>query len=285
MRHTSRWITAILLVLSVPVALAQAPLKLGDDVRAAFASDNPSHMVFGAAVVDIPEGTIAFYKKAADSERNDRKYLVVLDRYVVGVLQDTGAGSEILVDADGNGTLDYASNVLRVPFWVVAREYSHTPEDADNVRPYMDHSIQNFNSTADPYSTGRHARLLVSLLDAVADPTTPNRDLLYALFDYHTLGNRYPWAAMQAIRYVTDSYLNRYPNAHPILYLHTAESMINLGQSSAARDVVAFLVQSWPGFIPGRVYEWQLEPDPERRRELYQALKNSFPNHWIVLQL
>lgn len=264
---------------------ARDPLSVGDDVYQAFMADAPQYKVIGPSIVRIPEGVVDFYKTKVQPDPEDGYYLVILDRYVVGVLQPIAEQPIILIDADGNGTLDYESRILRVPYWVVAREYQVQGQEPNNVKAFLDQALANFNSDSDPYASGAHPTLLADLIELTADANAPNRDLIYSLFDYYMVGDRHPLAALQAMRFLTETYIARHGEEHPLFYLHTLESYLGLGYLEDAAALADVLVTLWPGFIPGYVYQWELEQDPQRKSELYDRLKAAHPDHWIVRQL
>jgi len=282
-----RYSTFVLLFCFVSAGWLHAsdPMVLGENVLDAINQANPQFKVLGTQIVPIPEGTIDYYKLEAETDESDIKFLVVQDTYVVGVLQGNENVDEILVDANGDGTLDYASHTLVVPYWVVAQGYEHDGGSKDDFKIALDQAIENFNSVDNPYLSGAHSELQNILLSISGLENVSNRDLFYALFSYYYLGDRYPWEALQAIGYLSEKYYERYQEDHPLFYLHTLESLINLGYRDNARELADSLVQFWPHFVPGRVYQWQLEDDPDRKAELYDALKKSDPDHWIVQQI
>ncbi len=90
---------------------------------------------------------------------------------------------------------------------------------------------------------------------------------------------------MHPVQYASGAYADRYGGEHPLFYLHTLEMLLNLGYQEDARNIAEMLVSGWPECIPGHVYRWQLEPDPETRDRLYRQLKETYPTHWIVAQI
>ena len=186
------------LFITVSVFLSsQELLVIGDNVIEAIDMENPQFKTIGQELLRIPEGTIDYYKLKASTDDTDVKFLVIQDQHVIGVLQNVNGQSQILIDATGNGVLDIQLDYLIVPYWVVAHNYQHNQTATDNIKPAFDNAIQNFNSTDNPYTTGSHQELINKLLSLATDITLPNRDLYYALYSYYTLGDRYPWAALQ----------------------------------------------------------------------------------------
>ena len=266
-------------------ALSHRIFEIGDNVLDAFEANTPQFKTPGPTILPIPEGTIDFWKYRASTTERDVKFLVVNDRHVVGVLQHVSGQDVILIDQDGDGTLDYSSDILRVPYWVVARTGSATAGAPDNVGPFLDRAFAHFNGDANPYASGAHDDLLASLISAVSDASLPNRDVLYALFEYYRLGNRHPRMALYNLRYVILNYVERLGADHPIFYLHSVETFLNMGYPGDAVEPMNELVRRWPDFVPGLVYQWTLESDREEKTRLYRALKDAHPNHWIVVQI
>jgi hypothetical protein len=138
----------------VGFTFASDPMVPGDNVMDAINQANPQFKVLGTQIAPIPEGTIDYYKLQAETDDSDIKFLVVLDTYVVGVLQNNDGVDEIVIDADGDGTLDYVSQYMVVPYWVVANEYMHEGGSNDAFKDAMDQSIEMFNSTTIRISVG-----------------------------------------------------------------------------------------------------------------------------------
>lgn len=265
--------------------ISQEALEVNDNVKIAIDSMAPQYKTIGQQIVPIPEGFIDYYKLQSETTDKDLKFLVIQDQYVVGVLQQVNGIDQILIDANGDGSLDYESQFLAIPYWVVAQKYHHNSSAANNVEELLNQLVESFNSDQNPYLSGTHKKLTEDLLEFSSNESKPNRDLTYALYSYYTLGNQYPWAALQAINYLAKEYYGRYEADHPIFYLHILESLINLSYSDEAIKLADSLVEGWPDFVPGRVYQWQLETDKEKKKTLYKELKELFSEHWIVKQI
>ena len=259
---------------------AEDVVQIDDNVLVLFNKYKPQYKTIGPRILDIPEGQIDFYKMKVDTDEKDLKFLVIKDKYIIGILQNIDGEDQLLIDANGDNILDYSSPELTIPFWVVSLEYNH--ENKDNLDYYFDVAIENFNGEINPYTSGLHYQFLEKLLVSVSDPDMPNRDIIYALYDYYNHGDQYPWVALQAINYVNKTTNDRYKKDNLLFYLHTMESLINFGYSDRAIPLMKELVEKWPEFIPGLVYRWQLEKDASKKEEYYKDLKANHPEHWIV---
>ena len=58
-----------------------------------------------------------------------------------------------------------------------------------------------------------------------------------------------------------------------------------MGYKDDAANFANDLVTMWPEFIPGLVYQWQLEQNLETKNKYYKSLKELYPDHWIVIQI
>lgn len=86
---------------------------------------------------------------------------------------------------------------------------------------------------------------------------------------------------------VLNEYLDRFHQeiAHPLLFLWIIEEYIPLGEKDKACSITEDAKDEYPDFIPFKVYSWQLEKDPEIKKEKYKELKKNYPKHWIIAQI
>ncbi len=269
-------------LIAVSSLYAEDIALIEDNVLDLFNSYNPQYKTIGPKILNIPEGQIDFYKMKIDTDESDLKFLVIKDKYIIGVLQNVNGEDQLLIDANGDNLLDYYSQELTIPYWVVASECNNHSNNEYNLDIYFDEAIEIFNGEVNPYSSGLHYQFTQKLLVSVSAPETPNRDIIYALYDYYNHGDQYPWVALQIINYISKTTYDRYKKDNLLFYLHTMESLINFGYSDRAIPLMEELVKKYPEFIPGLVYRWQLENDASKKEKYYKDLKTNYPNHWIV---
>jgi hypothetical protein len=276
----------LLSVLAFPL-WAQNNLALGQDLLQFMNKNPPGYKTFGPKILQMREGTIDFYKYSPVTTDLDLKILVVVDKYEIGVLQREDDDSVILLDMKGDGKLDTKFPILFVPYWVVAQ---NTPNrlktNNNNVKEFLDGFYKAFQTDVNPYlQNGELDQRSSELLKNLENDNLENRDLIYTIFCYYRLGNAFPMQALEALNYLTDNYVSRFDSAHPLLFLYTVETLLNLGNIEGARGVLLDLLKIDPGFVPAQVYQWQLEQDKQEKERLYKQLKKLHPNHWIVVQI
>ena len=84
---------------------------------------------------------------------------------------------------------------------------------------------------------------------------------------------------------MSDELRSRFNKENPLVLLYELETYINLKQDDKAREILKELREKDPTFIPGMVYEYQLETDKEKAKFLLADLKKNHGNHWIVKRL
>jgi hypothetical protein len=279
-------ITVLLLLLSLltaPPVFSQENLSLGRDLRQYLDQHPPTFKTEGPTIIKMREGKIDFYKYRQKTTEADLKILTVNDKYPIGVLQRTGDKDIIFLDMMGSGKLDTEFPILFVPYWVVAES---TPKELktyhNNVFHYLEGFFQSFQADTDPFASGGHKKRMEELLSLMSNDNLENRDLIYVLYCYYFLGNTFPRQALEPLHYLTNNYLERFDTDHPLLYLQTLETQINLGDDDGARKILRHLLEMKPDFIPGLAYQWRLEKDPKMKEKYYKELKRKYPNHWIV---
>lgn len=260
-------------------------LNIGDNIVSIFNENIPKYKTEGIKIINIEEGKVDFYKYKIETTDNDIKYLVILDKYIIGVLQNNNGNNEFIFDMNGDGILDTIFNKMVIPYWVVKENNISNISRHNNIQIWLDNAFTNFNSTENPYSSGNHIQLLKNILFEIENGNIENKDILYSIYFYYYMGNKYPWIALQTLLFIKDAYLNRFDKLHPIIYLFEIETYINLNRIEEAKAVLNTLLEIAPEFVPGYVYRWQLENNPKKKREYYIFLKEKYPNHWITVQI
>jgi hypothetical protein len=285
-RPVVRPVVLSLLVLLSASGFCQENLALRQDLLSYLKDNPPTLKSAGPKVVDIPEGTVDFYKYKAKTDPSDIKILVILNKYPVGVLQSVNGKAQLLYDLTGDGVLDTEVAGLEVPYWVVVRNTEDKLKTAtNNIKQYLDGYYQLFQQETNPFTSGKLTAYTDAVLKAMSTGNGENRDLLYALYCCYRWGNKYPAGTASSLDYLAKTYSLRFGADHPIFYLQFLEAYIELGNKDAARKVLELLLKVDPNYVPAQVYRWQLELDLDKKAEYYADLKSHHPHHWIVSQL
>jgi len=270
------------LLINSAVFSQQILFELGDNILDYLNNNPPPYLVVGANVINTPDGRVDFLKYKTETAPIDTKFLVQ-GQSAFGVMQYENDTTSILYDITGDGILDVVFNDLIIPFWVLANSQYTKISRNNNLRQYLDNGYNVFNSDIGPYAPGTGDSYFSGLVSQF-DVSVDNRDLFFGLIQYYTYTN-YPDLALMIIYSIGLNYENRFGSAHPLIHLHFAESLMNLGNLELARTTINQILSTNPDFVPAKVYSWQLEIDPVIKQRKYTELKTNHPNHWIVKQI
>jgi len=270
------------LLINTAIFSQQILFKLGDNIIDYLNNNPPQYLTIGTFVINSPDGRADFLKYKAETTVIDTKFLVQ-DSTIFGVMQHENDTTSILYDITGDGILDVVFDDLIIPFWVLTDSQYTKISQNNNLRQFLDNGYNVFNSDAGPYSPGTGDSFVSSLFSQF-DVSVDNRDLIFGLMQYYTYTNS-PELAVMIIYSFGINYENRFGSAHPLIHLHFAESLINLGNFELALTTINHILSTNPDFVPAKVYSWQLEKNPTVKQRKYVELKTNHPNHWIVKQI
>jgi len=260
----------------------QILFHIGDNIMDYLNKNPPQYLTQGTFLYNIPDGGVDFLKYKAETSEIDTKFLVQ-GSSVFGVMQYENNTTMLLYDITGNGILDVNHDSLLIPFWVLSKS-SHTKISGNNnMLRFLDNGLKMFNGDDNPYTNDAMRKYVVDF-SSLINTSTDNRDLFYGMLEYYRLA-QYPELALMIISELGMRYLERFGNIHPLISLHIAESLINLGDNELADEFINDILSTNPDFIPAKVYSWQLEEDPIIKQRKYNDLKTNHRNHWIVRQI
>jgi hypothetical protein len=234
-------------------------------------------MVQGTFLLNSPDGRVDFLKYKAETTEVDTKYLVQ-GSTVFGVMQYENNASGILYDINGDGILDVRHDSLFLPFWGLSESTYTKISKNNNLLQFMDYGFKMFNDDAGPAAA---VNKFLSDLSAHIDISINNRDLFYGMLEYYNFVDD-PVLALMLISELGIRCEERFGTVHPLIFLHMAESLINLSNYDLAIKFIDEILSTNPNFVPAKVYSWQLEKNPTVKQRKYNELKASHPNHWIV---
>ena len=246
-----------------------------------YINDNPpQYRVQGAFAINSPDGRVDFLKYRAVTTEIDTKFLVQ-GSTVFGVMQSENNVTSFLYDINGDGIIDIIRDSFFLPFWVLTESQYTNISTNNNLLELFDNSLRMFNDDAGPSATGVN---ILSDFSSNMGISVNNRDLFYGMLQYYLFA-RDPDLALMIISELGKSYERRFGGMHPLIYLHIAESLINMNLNEYAIEYINELLLIQPDFVPAKVYSWQLEEDPAVKQRKYNELKRDHPNHWIVRQI
>ena len=260
----------------------QILFKVNDNIIDYLKNNPPQYLTYGSFFINSPDGRIDFLKYKAETTDIDTKFLVQ-GSTVFGVMQCENNTTSLLYDITGDGIIDVIHDSLFLPFWVLSQSQYTNISASNNLMEFFDNGMRMFNDDASPYTLGVNNRYLSELFSNM-DISINNRDLFYGMFQYYSFV-RYPALALLTISELGIRYERRFGNIHPLIYLHIAESLINMNLNEYAIVYINEILLIHPDFVPAKVYSWQLEENPAIKQRKYNELKRNHPNHWIVRQI
>jgi hypothetical protein len=260
----------------------QIIFNIGDNIIDYLSKNPAQYLTYGTFIIDYPDGRVDFLKYKAETSEIDTKFLIQ-GSTVFGVMQYKNKITTLLYDITGDGILDVSHDALILPFWVLSESTYTNISNSNNLSQHMTNGFNIFNSDIGPNAPDGLRNYLIDL-SSYMGTSNNNRDLFYGLMQYY-IYTQSPSLALMLISELGIRYEKRFGNMHPLILLHTAESLIQLGNREAALIFINDLLSTNPNFIPAKVYSWQLETDPVIKQRKYNELKTNHPNHWIVKQI
>jgi len=260
----------------------QILFNVGDNIID-YLNNNPTqYLTQGTFFINFPDGRIDFLKYKAETTDIDTKFLIQ-GSTVFGVMQYENGTTNFLYDITGDGILDINFDSLFLPYSALTNSQYTKKSRNNNLRQFLDNGFNMFNDDAGPYAPGINNKFLSDFLSQL-DVSVDNRDLFYGMLQYYNFV-RSPELALMIISSIGIMYEDRFGAFHPLILLHYAESLINLGLYEYAIDAINKILSTNPNFIPAKVYSWQLEENPTIKQRKYNELKTNHSNHWIVKQI
>jgi hypothetical protein len=282
MKYFKYFFLSIYFFISGIIYSQQIILHIGDNIIDYINKNPPQYLTQGIFLYNIPDGSVDFLKYKTETSEIDTKFLIQ-GSTVFGVMQYENNTTKLLYDITGNGILDISHDSLLIPFWVLTKSTHTKISSNNNILRILDNGLKMFNGNDNPY-TNDAMKKYVAEFSSLINISTDNRDLFYGMLEYYRLA-QYPALALMIITELGIRYNERFGDIHPIILLHTAESLINYGNNELPVGFINDILSTNPNFVPAKVYSWQLEKDPIVKQKKYNDLKTNYRNHWIVKQI
>ena len=79
--------------------------------------------------------------------------------------------------------------------------------------------------------------------------------------------------------------LSLYNRIPVIVCIYMGEALQSGGMKDEAREQFKMSLEFYPNSIPLLVYNYRLEEDPSKQKEMLKELKAKYPEHWMVKDL
>ncbi|MGI5173244.1 hypothetical protein H0R92_06550 [Treponema sp. OMZ 840] len=254
--------------------------EVGDTIDERYNREKPEFILHETEVMNFK---LQVRSKKTEIMTGDYVYLCI-DGHNFGILV-YDESEKYIFDLDGDNVLDVEMQQLFIPIWVFEKSEQFIKDPSkNNIKEYLDLLLAAFNDNENPYSSGKLESLKRKL--SIVDVRHPNQDLQYALFMYYACLGISSDLDKATLAIFDRIYCKRFSErTHPLIVLHMLETYINMGNRADAEKLLETGIREYPSFIPFQVYSWQLERDAILKKQKYDSLKNTYPNHWIVKQI
>jgi hypothetical protein len=193
-------LTLNLLLLFSQFLYADTLLRLGDNMYEYMKANLVKFSMPAGNVSPWVEGQdtlIFFYKEGFDFSKP--KFFSTKNQTVFAVLQEKNSNAYFLFDTENDSILDYKSDALFLPLWLVIANSKNIDPDPAKIDKYLNSTFNSFQSNDGLKVDGEQKAFVDSLNLAKTDVNFPNRDLYYMLYYYTKFTNKDPSQALLAM--------------------------------------------------------------------------------------
>ncbi|AGT43563.1 hypothetical protein [Treponema pedis] len=257
------------------------------DVISGIKKNPPKHTIKIAKIFDMPEGTLEVKSYKETPSEKDTNFLFAGGQ-LIGVSRYEKGQELFFLDMNGDGTIQIISHSPVIPLWVLSISNHTKKSEKNNVDKILNSFYDIFNGNDNPYESGKLNKLIKENFELAVNIDTENRDLIYGIclyYGYNSQKNHYLNYAN--VQNVLLEYLYRFKleTAHPLIFLWALEENLGIKNKEYVIELLPTLIDTFPEFIPFKVYSWQLENDPKLKEQKYKELKKKYSKHWIVKQI
>jgi hypothetical protein len=273
---------SILSISTCLIGFGQNQLKIGEDIYTYFSENPVKYNNPGIKASQWLEGTVGFYAYSREQSSN---YPYIIHscggKFLFGILQGKEDSAYYIFDLNGDKLLDYKSEELLLPPWVIAIN-SPKKGTENNIDQILDKMYSSFNSNMGP-TNSLMTESIIEIMSFYKDSSIINRDIV-AFLEFYINSADKPELANYAITSLKNLYSERFGKIHPLLFLYSGETNLNLGNTENAEIEFENLLTIDPEFIPALFYSYRLEPDKSLAKKKLKDLKDKYPDHWMLKQ-
>ncbi len=210
---------------------------------------------------------------------DDNRIFLSMNFYPFGVLVEKNDTHVFLIDFDGDSYLDFEANYLYIPPWVISLN-SNGSHSGNFMLEYLDLTSKAFQSDELPQDSDDMKIRTTKLIEIADNRNAEDRVYVYYDYLYNYLYSRKEYeTAYYCLQNLFQS-MNSPQNETILIYM--VELAYRNGQLNESRGLNNILIEYFPDFIPGLVYQYILEEDQELKEKYKMVLLEEHANHWMV---
>ena len=218
----------------------------------------------------------------------DYLFLALQDTTLIGVF-NTKQPNYFLFDTEGNSILNTKSDYFFLPLWTVKRTAKISASDTTILvvlDKLYDATLQADDGQLDETTIRKYRQFQT-------DKTLPNRHIALLFDDYQTMitetaakGQKPPAdVCVPLMKSLAGECISLYNQIPAVVCVYMGEALESAGMLDQARAHFKMALQFYPNSIPLQVYNYRLEQDTEKRKQMLAELKRKYPKHWMVKDL
>jgi hypothetical protein len=264
-------------------------LKQGNNLKAEFCKIANPHYFSAPKFTSWTEGNKMLLIGGKPNLNDcDFVFIALQDTTLIGTFT-TKAPNVFMFDSDGNSILNSTSDLFLLPLWTVKRNAKIIASDK-TILSVLD---KLYEKTLQANELVLDKETIKEYQQYQTDTGLANRHIALLFDNYQTLitetaakGEKPPAdICIPLMKSLAGECLSLYNSIPVIVCINMGEALQSDGMINEAREYFKMSAQFYPNSIPLLVYNYQLELDPEKKKEQLAELKRKYPKHWMVKDL
>jgi hypothetical protein len=264
-------------------------INKGDNVQTSF--KNIKHPYFFEAPKLTPwaEGSNMLLVGDKPNPNNcDYLFVALKDTTLVGVYKLT-TPNYFLLDTEGNSVLGTTSDFFLLPSWALKRNANINSSDRTIVSVLDD----LYQTTMQANDGQPDEKTIQKYQQFQTDITVANRHIAL-LFDTYQMvitetaakGQKPPAdICVPLMKNLAGECIKLYDQIPAIVCVYMGEALQSAGMTNEARTHFQTALQFYPNSVPLQVYNYRLEQDTDKQKQMLTQLKKKHSKHWMVKDL
>jgi hypothetical protein len=261
----------------------------GDNLQTAFKKIEKPYFFKAPNFTPWSEGAnLLLIGDKPNPNNSDYLFLALQDTTLIGVFK-TKPPSFFLFDTEGNSVLSTSSDFFLLPLWTVKNNAKIISSDKTIVSvldKLYDATMQADDGQPDEGTIRKYQQFQT-------DKTLANRHIALLFDNYQTIitetaakGQRPPAdICVPLMKSLAGECVKLYGQIPAIVCVYMGEALQSAGMIDEARNHFKTALQFYPNSIPLQVYNYRLEQDTGKQKQMLTQLKKKYPNHWMVKDL
>lgn len=218
----------------------------------------------------------------------DYLFFALQDTTLIGIFK-TKQPNYFLFDTEGNSILNMTSGYFFLPLWTVKRTAKISSSDK-SILSVLDKlyeaTMQADDGQPDETTIRKYQQFQT-------DTTLANRHIALLFDNYQTIitetaakGQKPPAdICVPLMKSLAGECIKLYNQIPVVVCVYMGEALQSAEMIDEARNHFKMALQFYPNSIPLKVYNYRLEQDTGKRKQMLAELKKKYPKHWMVKDL